>query len=77
MLEERKTVRPAFVLSMIGGMIAYYIGSATGTGQEFLQAYSSHGTIGLLGISIYHIFTAALALTVIFVCKKYQLTNAK
>ena len=77
MLEERKTIRPAFVLSMIGGMIAYYIGSATGTGQEFLQAYSSHGTIGLLGISIYHIFTAALALTVIFVCKKYQLTNAK
>lgn len=77
MLEERKTIRPLFVFSMIGGMIAYYIGSATGTGQEFFQAYSSHGTIGLFGISLYHIFTAALAIAVIYVCKKYQVTNSK
>ncbi|NME35319.1 hypothetical protein [Fusobacterium sp. FSA-380-WT-3A] len=77
MLEERKTVRPLFLLSMIGGMIAYYIGSATGTGQEFLQAYSSHGTYGMIGIILYHIFTAALALIVIYSCKRFNLSSAK
>lgn len=77
MLNEKKSIRPLFVLSMIGGMIAYYIGSATGTGQEFLQAYSSHGAYGMIGIVLYHIFIAALALIVIYSCKKYNLSSAK
>lgn len=77
MLKDSGKVRIGFILSMIGGMIAYYIGSATGTGQEFLQAYSSHGIVGILGISLYHIFTAALAIIVIYVCKKYNLKNSK
>ena len=77
MINERKSIRPAFVASMIGGMIAYYIGAATGTGQEFFQAYASHGLIGLLGTVLYHAFVAVLAISVIYVCKKYNLSNSK
>lgn len=77
MSEERRGVRPAFVFSMVGGMIAYYIGASTGTGQEFFQVYSSHGAIGVIGTIIQHILLAALALIVILICKKYDLPNAK
>ena len=77
MKDRSGQVRTGFIFSMVGGMIAYYIGASTGTGQEFFQSYSSHGVIGLVGVVIQHILLAALALGVILTCKKHQLANAK
>ena len=77
MKNKTERVRIGFIFSMVGGMIAYYIGASTGTGQEFFQSYSSYGTIGLAGVVIQHILLAALALVVILVCKRHQLANAK
>ena len=77
MTEKRGDVRAPFIFSMVGGMIAYYIGASTGTGQEFFQTYSSHGTIGVVGVIIQHILLAALAILIIRTCKRYNLSNAK
>ncbi len=77
MVEGKSKVRPMFVFSMVGGMIAYYIGASTGTGQEFFQVYSTHGTIGAVGGIIQHVLLAALALIVILICKKYNLSTPK
>ena len=77
MTDKKGEVRSGFILSMVGGMIAYYIGASTGTGQEFFQSYSSHGIMGLVGVVIQHILLAALALCVILTCKKHSLANAK
>ena len=77
MTTNKGDVRAGFIFSMVGGMIAYYIGASTGTGQEFFQSYSSHGVNGLIGVVIQHILLAALALCVILTCKKHKLANAK
>lgn len=77
MKEKTGGVRPSFIFSMVGGMIAYYIGASTGTGQEFFQSYSAHGVKGLLGVIIQHVLLAVLALVVVLVCQKHKLTSAK
>ena len=73
---ERK-VRISFVFSMVGAMIAYYIGAATGTGQEFFQVYSAHGVMGILGTVLQHVALALLGLVVILTCQKKSLNSAK
>ncbi len=77
MVEKSEKVRAGFIFSMVGGMIAYYIGASTGTGQEFFQTYSAHGVIGVAGVIIQHILLAALALIIIRVCQKNNIANAK
>lgn len=78
MAEKGKNgLRIGFVLSMTGAMVAYYVGASTGSGQEFFQAYSSHGTIGAVGVTIHTVVVALLALAVMLVCKKYNLAGAK
>lgn len=77
MTEKKENVRSSFVFSMIGGMIAYYIGASTGTGQEFFQSYSAHGVVGVAGVIIQHILLAALAIVIIMTCKKHNLSDAK
>lgn len=77
MTEEKRGIRKSFVLSMAGAMIAYYIGASTGTGQEFFQSYGTHGFMGIIGVIIQQVVIAALATMVIFVCRKYNLTNSK
>ncbi len=74
---EKKDMRISFVLSMTGAMIAYYIGASTASGQEFFQAYATHGLIGVIGVIIQQVLVAALAFIVILTCKKYNLSNAK
>lgn len=77
MVDKNKNVRIGFIFSMVGGMIAYYIGASTGTGQEFFQTYSSHGIQGVIGVVIQHILLATLALVVILTCKKHEIKDPK
>lgn len=74
---EKKDVRISFVLSMTGAMIAYYIGASTASGQEFFQAYATHGLMGIIGVIIQQVLIAALAFMVILTCKKHNISNAK
>lgn len=77
MVEKNKGIRPSFVFGMTGAMIAYYIGASTGTGQEFFQSYGTHGVLGIFGVIIQQVMIAALAFAIIFVCKKYDLSDPK
>lgn len=77
MVEEKKGLKIGFILSMTGAMIAYYIGASTGSGQEFYQAYSTQGVMGIAGIILQQVIMATLALVVILTCKKHQLNGAK
>ncbi|MED1795425.1 hypothetical protein P4V54_22440 [Brevibacillus nitrificans] len=66
-----------YVLTMIGALLAYTMGTSFSTGQEFMQFYAVHGYYGAIGMFLQTFIMIAFCIVIFWDCRKYNFKNPK
>ena len=72
---EKKPSNLMFFLMVAFSWIAYCIGSNFGSGQEILQWFGSHGTIGIISAIINTAMICGVVVVIVMDCKTYNLKD--
>ena len=73
-MEKKSNI--GFYLMVAFAWIAYCIGSNFGSGQEILQWFGSHGTVGIPSAIINTFLICAVVVVIVMDCKTYGLKDA-